>query len=144
MRIHAKFIVAVTVFAVIVIFYASLKTAVDVKREILSANHHEAAKKTPTNISIWVSVTKIDRGHLLSKFHKFFKSLVGQRGKCRAVFELNVITDATSRPTVDGVINKFIKQYKETLFTVKFLIIVVSSISSNLFYWVWWFLVGLP
>lgn len=131
MRIYAKFIVAITIFTILVVFYASLKTTVNVKQEILSANHHEVANKTPTKISIWVSVTKIGRGHLLSKFQKFFKSLVNQRGKCRAVFELNVITDATSRRAVDSVINKLSKQYKETLLTVKFLIIVISSMCSN-------------
>jgi hypothetical protein len=74
--------------------------------------------KTESKVSIWISVTKIARGHLLTKFRKFFKSLISQRGKCRAVFELNVITDNASRPTVDSVINEFTKQYKETLLTV--------------------------
>jgi len=63
-------------------------------------------------------VTKIDRGHLLTKFRKFFKSLISHRGQCRAIFELNVITDNASRPTVDSVIHEFSEQYKETLLTV--------------------------
>jgi len=74
--------------------------------------------QTESKVSIWISVTKIDRGHLLSKFRKFFKSLISHRGKCRAIFELNVITDNASRPTVDSIIYEFSKQYKETLLTV--------------------------
>lgn len=78
-----------------------------------------AVNKTESKVSIWISVTKITRGHLLTKFRKFFKSLVSQRGHCRAVFELNVITDNASRSTVDSVIYEYSRQYKETLLTVK-------------------------
>lgn len=118
MRTYAKFIIAITIFTVILILYANPKTAVNIKSKILSTNH-VASNRAETKISIWISVTKISRGHLLTKLRKFFESLVSQRGQCRAVFELNVITDNASRPTVDSVIQEFSKQYKETLLTVK-------------------------
>lgn len=118
MRTYAKCTIAITIFTVVLILYLNPKTTVNIKSNILSTNY-EAINKTESKISIWISVTKIDRGHLLTKFRKFFKSLVGQRGHCRAVFELNLITDNTSRPIVDNVIHKFSKQYKEALLTVK-------------------------
>jgi len=121
MRIYAKLIIAITIFTILVILYSNPKTAVNIKSKILSSSHVETApldNKTESKVSIWISVTKIDRGHLLSKFRKFFKSLISHRGKCRAIFELNVITDNASRPTVDSVIYEFTKRYKETLLTV--------------------------
>ncbi|VVC41546.1 Nucleotide-diphospho-sugar transferases [Cinara cedri] len=114
MHIYAKCIIAITIFTIVLILYSNPKIAVNIKSNILSTNH-VASNKAESKISIWISVTKIDRGHLLTKFRKFFKSLVSQRGLCRAVFELNVITDNVSRPTVDSVIHEFSKQYKETL-----------------------------
>lgn len=122
MRTYAKFIIAITVFTIILILYSNPKTTVSIKSAILSPNNAATTNDVaggPSKVSIWISVTNIARGHLLAKFRKFFKSLVGQRGRCRAVFELNVITDNASRPTVDSVINEFSKQYKETLLTVK-------------------------
>jgi len=121
MRTYAKFIIAITIFTILVILYSNPKSTVNIKTKILSSSHVAAApahNKTESKVSIWISVTKIARGHLLIKFRKFFKSLISQRGKCRAVFELNVITDNASRPTVDSVIHEFNKQYKETLLTV--------------------------
>lgn len=121
MRIYAKFILAITIFTILVILYSNPKTAINIKSKILSSSHVATAppdNKSESKVSIWISVTKIDRGHLLTKFRKFFKSLISHRGKCRAIFELNVITDNASRPTVDSVIYEFSKQYKETLLTV--------------------------
>lgn len=100
------------------ILYLNPKTVINVKSKTLSTNHI-VTSKSESKISIWISVTKIDRGHLLTKFRKFFKSLVSQRGQCHAVFELNIITDDVSRPIVDSVIYEFSKQYKETLLKVK-------------------------
>lgn len=65
-------------------------------------------------VSVWVSVTNVDRGHMLSKFRKFFGSLVGRRGRCRAAFELNVIADNVSRAAVDGVVDEFAATRRET------------------------------
>lgn len=121
MRIYAKFIVAITIFTILVILYFNSKTAVNIKSKILSSSHVATASpdnKSESKVSIWISVTKIDHGHLLTKFRKFFKSLISHRGQCRAIFELNVITDNASRPTVDSVIHEFSEQYKETLLTV--------------------------
>lgn len=59
------------------------------------------------SVSVWVSVTKVDRGRLLSKFRKFFGSLVGRLGRCRAAVQLNVIADNASRAAVDGVVSEF-------------------------------------
>ncbi|XP_060863758.1 xyloside xylosyltransferase 1 [Metopolophium dirhodum] len=121
MRIYAKFIIAITIFTILVILYSNPKTAINIKSKILSSSRVATAppdNKTESKVSIWISVTKIDRGHLLTKFRKFFKSLISHRGKCRAIFELNVITDNASRPTVDSVIYEFSKQYKETLLTL--------------------------
>lgn len=114
MRAYAKLVVVITVFTVLVILYANPpKTAVDVAFRASSRSTHAAADENAVAeasrvVSIWISVTKIARGHLLTKFRKFFRSLVGRRGGCRAVFELNVITDNASRPTVDGVIRELL------------------------------------
>lgn len=101
------------------ILYSNPETTINIQSKILSSTNYVAVNKTESKVSIWISVTKINRGHLLTKFRKFFKSLVSQRGDCRAVFELNVITDNASRPTVDNVIYEYSRQYKETLLTVK-------------------------
>lgn len=129
MRTYAKFIIAITIFTVLVILYSNPNTAVNIKTKILSSSHVVAAavdNETKSKVSIWISVTKIARGHLLTKFRKFFKSLISQRGKCQAVFELNVITDNTSRSTVDSVVYEFSKQYKETLLTVNINLIFIN------------------
>lgn len=120
MRTHAKFVsvIVLTILTVVVILYSNPKTSFDVNPRTWSAKH-AVADSTEPKVSIWISVTKIDRGHLLTKFRKFFKSLLSQRGQCRAVFELNVITDNASRPVVDNVIHEFSKLYKETLLTVQ-------------------------
>jgi hypothetical protein len=118
MRTYAKCIIVLTIFTILVILYFNPKTRINVKSKALSSIN-AAADKTEPKVSIWISVTKIAHGHLLTKFRRFFKSLVNQRGKCQAVFELNVITDNTSRPTVDSVIYEFRKQYKEALLMVK-------------------------
>lgn len=102
------------------ILYLNSKNVVNIKSKSLFTNH-VLTKKSESKVSIWISVTKIDRGHLLTKFRKFFKSLVSQRGQCRAAIELNVITDIVSRPTVNNVIYELNKQYKETYLTVIFL-----------------------
>lgn len=117
MRTYAKCIIALTIFTILVILYSYPKTGINVQSKALSSSN-AAADKTEPKVSIWISVTKITHGHLLIKFRKFFKSLVNQRGKCHAVFELNVITDNASRPTVDSVIYEFRKQYKESLLMV--------------------------
>lgn len=117
MRTYAKFIIVIAIFTIVVILYTNPKTSLNVSSKILSSNH-AAVNKTQSKISLWVSVTKIARGHLLTKFRKFFKSLICQRGYCRSVFELNVITDNASRPIVDNVINELSEQYKETLLMV--------------------------
>lgn len=118
MRTYAKCIIALTIFAILIILYSNSKTEIiNVKSKALSSSNAAADKREP-KVSIWISVTKITHGHLLTKFRKFFKSLINQRGKCRAVFELNVITDNASRATVDSVIYEFKKQYKEALLVV--------------------------
>lgn len=117
MRTYAKFIIIISIFTILIIFYLNSKTVVNIKSKSLFTNH-VLTNKSESKVSIWISVTKIDRGHLLTKFRKFFKSLVSQRGQCHAVFELNVITDVVSRPIVNNVIYEFSKQYKETYLTV--------------------------
>lgn len=126
MRTYAKFIVAITVFTILVILYSNPKTAI--KSKLLSTKHEVANITESTKVSIWISVTNIARGHLLTKFRKFFKSLVGQRGQCRAVFELNVITDNASRPTVDSIIHEFRKQFKDTRLVVSLFYVCNISI----------------
>jgi len=129
MRVHVKYVSAITVFAILLILYTSSFssgpwTAVGVKSKPISSAKDVAAAAARADandvVSIWISVTKIGRGHLLPKFRKFFESLVGRRGgRCRAVFQLNVITDNASRPTVDGVVNEFDKRYDAALLEVK-------------------------
>lgn len=118
MRAYAKLIAAITVFTVLVILYSNPKTvrvASSARRAAPSPSNHveRTADKTRARVSVWISVTKIARGHLLAKFRKFFGSLVGRLddGECSdgaAVFELNVITDNASRPTVEGVIRELL------------------------------------
>ncbi|XP_050430473.1 xyloside xylosyltransferase 1 [Adelges cooleyi] len=112
MRSYAKFVIAIALFTVVVIVYFNPKVPIDVQLKVQTS--YRVANKPETKVSIWVTVTKISHGYLLAKFRKFFKSLIGRRGTCHSTFELNLITDNESRPTLDNVISEYLKQYEET------------------------------
>lgn len=99
MRVHAKYVSVVAPLTILLVLLYSGR------RWSATVGSVDDAPPRADVISIWVSVTKVGTGHLLPKFRRFFKSLVGRRGdRCRAVFRLNVIADNVSWPTVDRVV----------------------------------------